>query len=516
MSILDRENIVADKSFNRWMVPPAALLIHLSIGMIYGFSIFWPELTKLVGTECASNITFWQRIFVTSCDWLRSDVVWTFAIAIVVLGMSAAIFGHWLERAGPRKAGFAAAIAWGGGLIVTSFGVSTHQLWLIWLGAGVIGGLGLGLGYISPVSTLIKWFPDRRGLATGMAIMGFGGGAMIGMPLGDSLISSYGIAQTFFIMGCIYLTSMSIGAFGYRVPANSWKPEGWKPPVKKSNSMISTNHVHVSMAHKTPQFWLLWGVLCLNVSAGIGVLSVAKPMFQEIAASSFDPLIIGAIATGFGALLSLANIIGRIFWASSSDFLGRKLTYAIFFSLGTVLYLAAPWAGGTSAALFVLITLVILTMYGGGFATIPAYLADIFGTQHVGAIHGRLLTAWSLAGIVGPMLISYLREYQLAIGIPEDQAYNSSFKILALLLVVGFILNLLVKPVNNKYAMTEDQLKKEQGALKNQDTSSQGVAAAKTNTAAQKIILPLAWLVVGVPIILGVLNALQKGIIIFL
>ena len=268
--------------------------------------------------------------------------------------------------------------------MITSLGASFHQLWLIWLGMGVIGGIGLGLGYISPVSTLIKWFPDRRGLATGMAIMGFGGGAMIGMPLGDSLISAYGVSNTFFIMGCIYVVSMSIGAFGYRVPAEGWKPEGWKPVEKKSSTLISTNHVHVNVAHKTPQFWLLWGVLCLNVSAGIGVLAVAKPMFQEIAKSSFDPLIIGAVATGFGALLSFANIIGRIFWASSSDFLGRKLTYAIFFSLGTALYLSAPWAGiNQYIATFVLINLVILTMYGGGFATIPAYLADIFGTQHV-------------------------------------------------------------------------------------------------------------------------------------
>ena len=389
---LAKNKIVADKSFNRWMVPPAALMIHLSIGMIYGFSIFWPELTKLVGTECGADVSFFERIFITSCDWMRSDVVWTFAIAIVFLGLAAALFGHWLEKAGPRKAGVAAAIFWGGGLMVTSLGVSLHQLWLIWLGAGVIGGIGLGLGYISPVSTLIKWFPDRRGLATGMAIMGFGGGAMIGMPLGDYLIKANGVGETFFIMGLIYLIAMTIGAFGYRVPAEGWKPEGWNPVAKKTNNMISSSHVHVSNAHKTPQFWLLWGVLCLNVSAGIGVLSVAKPMFQEIAASSFDPLIIGAIATGFGALLSLANIIGRIFWASSSDFLGRKLTYAIFFSLGTALYLAAPWAGiNQYIATFVLITLVILTMYGGGFATIPAYLADIFGTQHVGAIHGRLV-----------------------------------------------------------------------------------------------------------------------------
>ena len=328
---LAKNKIVADKSFNRWMVPPAALMIHLSIGMIYGFSIFWPELTKLVGTECGADVSFFERIFITSCDWMRSDVVWTFAIAIVFLGLAAALFGHWLEKAGPRKAGVAAAIFWGGGLMVTSLGVSLHQLWLIWLGAGVIGGIGLGLGYISPVSTLIKWFPDRRGLATGMAIMGFGGGAMIGMPLGDYLIKANGVGETFFIMGLIYLIAMTIGAFGYRVPAEGWKPEGWNPVAKKTNNMISSSHVHVSNAHKTPQFWLLWGVLCLNVSAGIGVLSVAKPMFQEIAASSFDPLIIGAIATGFGALLSLANIIGRIFWASSSDFLGRKLNICNIF-----------------------------------------------------------------------------------------------------------------------------------------------------------------------------------------
>ena len=511
---LAKDKIIADKSFNRWMVPPAALLIHLSIGMIYGFSIFWTGLTKLIGTECSESTSFLERAFTTSCDWLRSDVVWTFAIAIVFLGLAAAIFGHWLEKAGPRKAGVAAAVFWGGGLMITSLGVSLHQLWLVWLGAGVIGGIGLGLGYISPVSTLIKWFPDRRGLATGMAIMGFGGGAMIGMPLGDSLISTYGIAQTFFFMGCIYLVAMIIGAFGYRVPADGWKPDGWKPEIKKATTMISSNHVHVGVAHKTPQFWFLWGVLCLNVSAGIGVLSVAKPMFQEIAASSFDPLIIGAVATGFGALLSLSNILGRIFWASSSDFLGRKLTYAIFFSLGTCLYLAAPWAGlNQYIATFVLITLVILTMYGGGFATIPAYLADIFGTQHVGAIHGRLLTAWSTAGIIGPMLISYLREYQLSQGIPSEQAYNSSFKILAMLLVGGFILNLLIRPVNKKYFMSNSELKKEQSIA----ASSKEVlkTSSKTNTKLQSIILPVAWIVVLVPITLGIFNALQKGLIIF-
>ena len=512
---LTKDKIVADKSFNRWMVPPAALLIHLSIGMIYGFSVFWPGLTSSIGAVCPESVGFWERVFTRSCDWIMSDVVWTFAIAIVFLGLSAAVFGHWLERAGPRKAGVAAAVCWGGGLMLSALGVSVHQLWLIWLGSGVIGGIGLGLGYISPVSTLIKWFPDRRGLATGMAIMGFGGGAMIGTPIAAMLINAYGVAQTFFMMGCIYLVAMTIGAFIYRVPADGWKPKGWEPEANNTITMISANHVHVSMAHKTPQFWLLWGVLCLNVSAGIGVLAVAKPMFQEIASSSFDPAVIGAIAAGFVALLSLANILGRIFWASLSDFLGRKLTYAIFFSLGTALYLSAPWAGlNQYIAIFVVIAFIILTMYGGGFATIPAYLADIFGTQHVGAIHGRLLTAWSTAGIIGPMLISYLREYQLGQGIAPAEAYNFSFKILALLLVIGFILNLLIRPVSERFFMTEKQLKVERTNTANKKEAFIK-SSVKTNTTVQRFVLPVVWLIVGLPITWGILNALQKGIIIF-
>ena len=292
MSILSREQIVADASFNRWLVPPAALLIHLSIGMIYGFSVFWPAngngLLNLIGNQCdALSTSLIDRLFITSCDWLLSDVVWTFSIAIVFLGLSAAVFGHWLERAGPRKAGVAAAFLWGGGLILASIGVYYHQLWLIWFGAGVIGGIGLGLGYISPVSTLIKWFPDRRGLATGMAIMGFGGGAMIGTPIAAYLINTYSTWQAFLYMGCFYFIAMMVGAFGYRVPPADFKVAGVKT-VKKETAMIAKNHVHVSHAHKTYQFWLLWGVLCLNVSAGIGVLAVAKPMFQEIAAKNFS------------------------------------------------------------------------------------------------------------------------------------------------------------------------------------------------------------------------------------
>jgi len=539
MSILSRERIVADPSFNRWLVPPAALLIHLSIGMIYGFSVFWPTkgngLLNLIGKQCdAVQTSLFERLSITSCDWLLSDVVWVFSIAIVCLGLSAAVFGHWLERAGPRKAGVAAAILWGGGLILSSIGVYFHQLWIIWLGAGVIGGIGLGLGYISPVSTLIKWFPDKRGLATGMAIMGFGGGAMIGTPVAAYLINTFSTWEAFLYLGCFYFIAMMIGAFSYRVPPAYYSVEVFlnrkkfinDVAIKKEDSLdkknydaifATKNHVHVSHAHKTYQFWLLWGILCLNVSAGIGVLAVAKPMFQEIAAANFSANEIGAIAGGFIALLSLSNIIGRIFWASSSDYLGRKLTYAIFFSVGTLLYLSAPWAGlNHSIGLFVLIILIILTMYGGGFATIPAYLADIFGTQHVGAIHGRLLTAWSTAGILGPAIMSYDREYQLAKGIPAAEAYNSSFTMLALLLVLGFILNFFVKPLDAKHFMSANALKKEKdvAANKNTQVTSLGVKS-NTNKVMQKIILIVAWIVVGLPILWGISNALQKGIIIF-
>ena len=521
MSILSRERIVADASYNRWLVPPAALLIHLSIGMIYGFSVFWPSkgkgLLTLIGNQCdAMTTSLYDRLFITSCDWFLSDVVWTFSIAIVCLGLSAAVFGHWLERAGPRKAGFAAAVLWGGGLVISSFGVVSHQLWLIWLGAGVVGGIGLGLGYISPVSTLIKWFPDRRGLATGMAIMGFGGGAMIGTPVAANLIDTFGVGNALLYMGCFYFVVMTIGAFGYRVPPADFKVEG-KKVIKKDTAMIAKGHVHVSHAHKTYQFWLLWGVLCLNVSAGIGVLAVAKPMFQEIAAQNFSAGEIGAIAGGFVALLSLANIIGRIFWASSSDYLGRKLTYAIFFSLGTLLYFSAPWAGlNQYIALFVLINLVILTMYGGGFATIPAYLADIFGTQHVGAIHGRLLTAWATAGILGPAIMSYVREYQLQAGVPQAEAYNSSFTMLALLLVLGFILNYFVKPLDAKHFMSDAELSIEKAvAAKKDSDNALLVSKGESNQIVQKLILPIAWIVVGLPILWGIYNALLKGIIIF-
>ena len=408
LGILDREHTIAKAGFNRWLVPPAALCIHLCIGMAYGFSVFWLPLSRAIGLtapKACPDISLWQELFTTTCDWKVASMGWMFTLFFVLLGVSAAIWGGWLERVGPRKAGVVAACCWAGGLLIGAFGVYVHQLWIMWLGAGVIGGVGLGLGYISPVSTLIKWFPDHRGMATGFAIAGFGGGAMIGAPLANLLINyfktptSVGVWETFATMGVIYFVFMMIGAFAYRVSPVGWQPDGWTPPSEKK-SMISEHHVHLNNAHKTPQFWLIWWVLCLNVSAGIGVIGMASPMLQEIFAGKLiglpdvgfnaldasQKVTIAAIAAGFAGLLSLFNIGGRVFWASLSDYIGRKNTYFCFFLLGIALYALAPtFAAMGSKLLFVSAFCIILSMYGGGFATVPAYLADIFGTRAVGA-----------------------------------------------------------------------------------------------------------------------------------
>lgn len=479
--LLDRERIVAGPGFNRWLVPPAALAIHLSIGMAYGFSVFWLPLSRALGVTqpipCPEGTGVFVQLVTTSCDWKISMLGWMYSLFFLFLGSSAAVFGGWLERVGPRKAGVVAAFCWGGGFLVSALGVYTHQLWLMWLGSGVIGGCGLGLGYISPVSTLIKWFPDRRGMATGMAIMGFGGGALIGSPLADVLMrhfatpTSVGVLGTFITMGAIYFVAMMCGAFGYRVPPPDWKPAGWVPKVR-AGAMVTTRHVHVRDAWKTRQFWLLWGVLTLNVTAGIGVIGMASPMIQEVFGGKLidvpgslaqltteQKAQVATIGAAFAALLSFFNIIGRFFWASLSDYIGRKRTYVIFFLLGTVLYASAPGVGRAGGvAVFAAIFCVILTMYGGGFATIPAYLADMFGTQFVGAIHGRLLTAWSTAGILGPVLVNYIREYQIARGVPNAQAYNTTMYILAAMLVLGLVCNLAVRPVQEKWFMSEEEL----------------------------------------------------------
>src|SRR6201996_4493520 len=439
MSFLDREVSVAPPGFSRWLVPPAALSIHLAIGQVYAFSIFKnPLLALKVADVAAWNLTE-EGLFIS--------------FAIAVLGLSAALFGRWLETAGPRKAMFAAATCFGSGFLVAAAGAATHSLALIYLGYGVIGGVGLGLGYISPVSTLIKWFPDRPGLATGLAIMGFGGGAMIGSPLGTKLMvfykaSAHPIANTWLRMGLLYFVFMMFGVFTIRVPRDDWKPEGWVPRATQS-ALISTHKVDVNTAFRTPQFWLLWVILCMNVTAGIGILEQASPMIQDL----FRGRVSAVAAAGFVGLLSLFNMGGRFFWASMSDFLGRKTTYFVFFTLGVLLYLALPFAANTfnSVALFVLIAGVLISMYGGGFATIPAYLKDLFGGYHVSAIHGRLLTAWSTAGIVGPLIVNGILDHYVANHRPKLEGYPVILHIMSGLLVLGFIANLLVRPVAQKY-----------------------------------------------------------------
>src|SRR5882724_8435654 len=537
LGILDREHTIAKAGFNRWLVPPAALCIHLCIGMAYGFSVFWLPLSRAIGLsapKACPDMTLVQELFTTTCDWKIASLGWMYTLFFVLLGVSAAIWGGWLESVGPRKAGVAAACCWGGGLLLGALGVYIHQLWLLWLGSGVIGGVGLGLGYISPVSTPVKWFPDRRGMATGMAIMGFGGGAMIGLPLADRLINyfktptSVGVWETFVTMGVIYFVFMMIGAFRYRIPPAGWRPEGWTPPVK-ANAMISQYNVHLKDAHKTPQFWMIWIVLCMNVSAGIGVIGMASPMLQEIFAGKliglpdvgFNQLTvaqkatIAGIAAGFTGLLSLFNIGGRFFWASLSDKIGRKNTYYCFFLLGIALYALAPtFAAIGSKALFVLAFGIILSMYGGGFATVPAYLADMFGTQFVGAIHGRLLTAWSTAGIIGPVVVNYIREAQLRAGVPRDQLYNTTMYILCSMLVAGLICNWLVKPVNSKWHMSAEEVAKLQAASAKSAAAVQygsfGIGKGGFDTKAA-----LFWAFVGIPLAWGVWKTLESAAKIF-
>jgi MFS family permease len=530
---LSKERIIAKPDFNRWLVPPAALAIHLCIGMAYGFSVFWLPLSKAIGIKesivCGDEIGFLQELTVTHCDWKISTLGWMYTLFFVFLGSSAALWGGWLEHVGPRKAAVVSTFCWCGGMLFSAFGIYSHQFWMMLLGSGVIGGIGLGLGYISPVSTLIKWFPDRRGMATGMAIMGFGGGAMIGSPLAAELIkffateSDVGVMPTFVVMASLYFVFMMAGALGYRVPASSWKPANWQPSdSEKINKMITQNHVHVKNVFKIKQFWLLWGVLCMNVSAGIGIIGMSSPMLQEVFGGQLIGIsklysdldknqlaAIAAVAAGFTALLSLFNIGGRFFWASLSDKLGRKTTYLVFFLLGSLLYLSIPESAKTgNILLFVGAFCIILSMYGGGFSTVPAYLADLFGTQMVGAIHGRLLTAWATAGILGPVIVNYMREYQLGLGIPREQVYNQTMLILAGMLVIGLLCNLLIRPVADKWFMTEDELAEEKRLAHEIVNISQSENDTNIAQPTHLIIVLLAWLAVLLPLGWGIYKTL--------
>jgi MFS family permease len=447
-SFLDRQHTIAPPGYSRWLIPPAALCVHLCIGQAYAFSVFNLPMSKLIGiTQSAPD------------DWKLTELGWIFSIGIFFLGTSAALLGRWVEEGGPRKAMFAAALCWGGGFVVSAIGVYIHSIWVIYFGYGVLGGFGLGIGYISPVSTLIKWFPDRPGMATGMAIMGFGGGAFIASPLSVWLMTQFstrthvGVAETFLAMGAIYFCFMMVGSAIVRVPAPGWKPAGFVPAAQ-STRMITNRNVYVYEALKTPQFWLIWWVLCLNVTAGIGVLGQASAMSQEM----FPGRVTAVAAAGFVGLMSLFNMGGRFFWASMSDYLGRRNTYFVFFALGTLLYAAVPYTGSIgSVTLFVAAYAIIFSMYGGGFATVPAYLRDMFGTRYVGAIHGLLLTAWSMAGIFGPVLVNYIREYNITHGVAKAEAYNITMYVMAVLLVVGFICNYFVQAVAEKHYMTRDE-----------------------------------------------------------
>jgi len=537
--LLDKRHTIAEPGFNRWLVPPAALAIHLCIGMAYGFSVFWLPLSKALGIKdsiaCGPEVGFFQELFITTCDWKISTLGWMYTLFFVFLGSSAALWGSWLEHVGPRKAGVISAICWCGGMLLSALGIYVHQFWIMLVGSGVIGGIGLGLGYISPVSTLIKWFPDRRGMSTGMAIMGFGGGAMIGSPLATLLMKQFatatdmGVMQTFLVMAGLYFVFMLSGALSYRIPATDWQPKGWIAPINKSDkSMMTQHHVHVKNIFKIKQFWLVWGLLCMNVSAGIGVIGMSSPMLQEVfggqllgIAKTYNELdktqlaAIATVAAGFTALLSLFNIGGRFFWASLSDFFGRKTTFLLFFIIGGLLYISVP--GSVMAGnkvLFVCAFCVILSMYGGGFATVPAYLADLFGTQMVGAIHGRLLTAWATAGILGPVIVNYMRDYQLGLGLPREQVYNQTMLILAGLLMIGLVCNLLIRPVAEHWFMTPEELALEKQHLQDkvaedtQELLGDDNATVETIKPTPLIKVYLAWILVAIPSGWGIYNTL--------
>jgi MFS family permease len=445
--LLSRERTIAGMGFSRWMVPPAALCVHLCIGQAYAFSVFNLPMTRLIGiTQSAPD------------DWKLTDLGWIFSIAIFVLGFSAALFGRWVEEGGPRRAMFTAGLCWAAGFFLSALGVYIHNIWLVYLGYGVIGGLGLGIGYISPVSTLIRWFPDRPGMATGMAIMGFGGGAFIASPLSVWLMRQFstdthvGVAETFIVLGVVYFCFMMVGAAIVRLPPPGWVPVGYVAPTE-SSKLITTQNVFVYQALKTPQFWLIWWVLCLNVTAGIGVLGQASAMSQEM----FPGKITVTAAAGLVGLMSLFNMGGRFFWASVSDYIGRKSTYFVFFVLGFILYSAVPYTGAAgNVALFVLCFCIIMSMYGGGFATVPAYLRDLFGTRYVGAIHGLLLTSWSMAGIFGPVLVNYIRQYNVEHGVAKAAAYNVTLYVMAFLLIIGFFCNLFVQAVDERHHMKHE------------------------------------------------------------
>ncbi len=445
---IERARSVAPWDYNRWLIPPAALAVHLSIGQAYATSVYKTSLVEHFDTG-------------------QTQIGVVFSIAIVMLGLSAAIGGTWVEKNGPRRAMLVSAVFWSSGFLLGALGIATQQLFLLYLGYGVLGGIGLGIGYISPVSTLIKWFPDRPGLATGLAIMGFGGGALIATPVSGELMQLYdpsydasaagsvasgeSLVGLFVTLGLGYLVVMMLGVLLIRVPPAGWQPPGFTPEQGRTSAMVTTGHVSANNALRTPQFWLLWTVLFCNVTAGIGILEHASPMIQDFFREGGTSAVTAAAAGGFVGMLSMFNMAGRFVWSSTSDVIGRKPTYMMYLGVGAVLYLLVAAAGGTSIVLFVLMACVILSFYGGGFSTVPAYLRDMFGTYQVGAIHGRLLIAWSAAGVAGPLIINSFLDAQGTPGTLTQDAYQAPLFTMVGLLVIGFVANALVRPVAERF-----------------------------------------------------------------
>ncbi len=444
MSLLDKSSTIARPGYSKWLIPPAALCVHLSIGQVYAFSVFKTSLVERF-------------------DSSQTAVAWIFSIAIVMLGLSAAVLGTWVERVGPRKAMFTAALCWGFGFMIGSLGIAMGSLPVLYLGYGVLGGIGLGIGYISPVSTLIKWFPDRPGLATGMAIMGFGGGALIASPLSTKLMSIFdsgfdptdtssvasasALSSTFVTLGIVYLLFMMIGAALVRVPPGHGEDDTVVPQPGRNGALVTA-----AQAIRTPQFAFLWIVLFCNVTAGIGILEQAAPMIQDFFRNgSGDSTVTAAEAAGFVGMLSLANMAGRFVWSSLSDVIGRRATYMMYLGVGAALYVLLALVGSQSTAIFVVIACVIISYYGGGFATVPAYLKDQFGTLEVGAIHGRLLTAWAAAGVVGPLIVNGILDAAGEPGSLVADDYYPALITMTVLLVVGFVSNLMIRPVDEKH-----------------------------------------------------------------
>jgi MFS family permease len=499
LAVLDRQHTVAKPGFNRWLIPPAALAVHLCIGQVYATSVYKASLVK----HFDSSLT---------------NIGVIFSIAIVMLGLSAAVFGTWVDTGGPRRAMFTAALFWSGGFMVGALGIATDQLWLVYLGYGVIGGIGLGIGYISPVSTLIKWFPDRPGLATGMAIMGFGGGAMIASPLSAKLLGIYddkydtatgiasgsSVAKLFVTLGIIYLVLMMFGAWLIRVPADGWAPQGFDPSRVKSKALVTTDNVSANNAIKTPQFWFLWVVLFCNVTAGIGILEQAAPMIQDFFRDGDTSSVSAASAAGFVGLLSLFNLGGRFIWSSTSDVVGRKNIYVVYLGVGLILYALLAFQGSSSTTLFALTAGVILSFYGGGFATAPAYLRDLFGTFQVGAIHGRLLTAWSAAGVAGPLIVNRILDTQGEPGSLNAGDYRPALLTMVVILAVGFVSNLLIRPVASQF---HEQRKDATAAAADQRVDSgHDVAVDKAG-----VLIVVAWVVVAIPLAYGIYETIVKA-----